>query len=380
MANDRTIETLLAQAGHFHDPASGAIVPPIQPSSTFARDEQYGLPSEHSYSRATNPVVSQAQDLLAALDGGEASLLFASGMAGITAALETLRHGERVVAPSVMYHGTRDWLNHLADARGVVVDWFDPADEDGLRNTVNGEPLKLIWIETAVNPTWDVVDIEQAALLAHDNGGWLAVDATISPPVTCKPLALGADIVFHSATKYLNGHSDLTGGVLVTAICDERWNEITKARLLMGGVPGSFEAWLLIRGLRTLALRYERASASALRIAQHLEHHPEIEAVLYQGLASHPRHTVAARQMMAGFGGMLSIRVKGGREKALAVAGRLKVFVRATSLGGVESLVEHRATIEPKSPKVPDDLLRLSVGIESGDDLIADLEQALRRG
>jgi cystathionine gamma-synthase len=234
-----------------------------------------------------------------------------------------------------------------------------------------------VWIETPVNPTWDVIDIAAAAEAAHGAGAILAVDATAATPVLTRPLTLGADLAFHSATKYLNGHSDLTAGVLVTRAIDARWQEITSVRHLMGGVLGAFEAWLLLRGLRTLYLRVERASASALEIARHFEGHPKLAAVLYPGLESHPGHAVAKRQMTGGFGGMLSLLVDGDAAAARAVAARTRLFVPATSLGGVESLIEHRATIEGPHSVVPKNLLRLSIGIEDPADLIADLEQAL---
>lgn len=375
--NDHSIDTRLAQAGHYIDPASGGIVPPIQPSSTYARGSDNALLGVHGYARAGNPNLSEAEEQLAALDGGTSAMLFASGMSAITTAMETLRSGDRVVAPDVMYHGTRDWLAHLAATRGIELVSFGPSDPDGLERAVANIPTQLVWIETSVNPTWDVIDVAAAAEIAHANGAWLAVDSTVSPPVTTRPLELGADLVFHSATKYLNGHSDITGGVLITKSDDERWQAMSDARAMLGGILGAFETWLLMRGMRTLAVRFERASGNALRIARHFEHHPGLQAVLYPGLESHPGHAIAARQMRGGFGGMMSLRVNGDATRAKEVSGKMKVFVRATSLGGVESLVEHRASVETPGSKVPQDLLRLSIGIESGDDLIADIEQAL---
>jgi cystathionine gamma-synthase len=369
--------TKLAQGGHFVDPATGAIVPAVHPSTTFARDEDYSLPSEFSYARAANPNTTHVERLIAELEGGADTLVFASGMAGISTLLESVPGGKRIAAPSVMYHGARDWMNHIAAQRGVTLDWFDPRAEGDLEAHTHAGDTALIWIETAVNPTWDVIDIAAAANTAHAAGARLAVDATVSPPVTCTPLALGADYVFHSATKYLNGHSDVTAGVVTTAKVDDEWRAIQTHRTLMGGIPGPFETWLLMRGLRTLALRFERASANAQTIAQTFHNHSQLEAVLYPGLATHPRHDVAARQLRNGFGGMLSLMIAGGSERALAVAGKLKLFVRATSLGGVESLVEHRATVEGLTSPVPPQLLRMSIGIEAVEDLVADIEQAL---
>ena len=235
----------------------------------------------------------------------------------------------------------------------------------------------LVWIESPVNPTWDVIDIALAADIAHQAGAILAVDGTVASPVTTRALEYGADIVFHSATKYLNGHSDVVAGVLVTAKLDDRWEEIKLVRTLTGGVLGPFEAWLLLRGMRTLFLRFVKASQNALRLAQHFEGHPGLRQVLYPGLESHPGHAIAKRQMIQGFGGMLSLLVEGGAEDAKRIAGRTRLFVRATSLGGVESLIEHRASSEGPHSEVPQNLLRLSIGIENCQDLINDLEQSL---
>ena len=372
-------ETLLAQAAHFIDPANGAVVPPIHPATTFARDADYALRGRSSYARPANPTYEPVEPLLAALDGGAEALLFASGLAGISAVLETVRTGGHVVAPRIMYHGAQDWLRHISERRGVGLTLFDAADPQALADAVRPGETALVWIESPVNPTWDVIDIAAAAEAAHDAGAALAVDSTVAPPVTTRALDLGADIVFHSATKYLNGHSDVLAGVLVTRQADARWEEIKQVRKLTGGVLGAFEAWLLLRGLRTLALRFERSSASALKIARHFEGHARVERVLYPGLESHPGHAVAKRQMRNGFSGMLSLLIDGDAEAAKSAATRLKIILPATSLGGVESLVEHRKTIEGPHSAVPENLLRLSIGIEQVDELIADLEQALAR-
>lgn len=371
--------TRAAQALRHFDPRTGAITPGIELSSTFARDEDYAPRQSYIYARDGGPTVEHAEALLADLDGAAGSLVFASGMSAFVALIETLATGERVVAPRIMYHGGLAWLDRMAARRGIEVSRFDAGDPEALAAALAKGRTRLVWIETPSNPTWDVVDIAAAAQAAHDAGALLAVDCTAAPPCTLRALALGADVAFHSGTKYLGGHSDLTAGVLSFARRDALWDEVRLVRTLMGGVIAAFEAWLLIRGIRTLFLRYERASDNALAIARRFQDHPGIERVLYPGLESHPGHAVAARQMTGGFGGMLSLLVRGRFETARDVARFAQVFVPATSLGGVESLIEHRKAIEGPKSLVPDTLLRLSVGIEAAADLVADLEQALER-
>lgn len=369
--------TVLAQAGHFVDQVTGAITPPIHSSTTFARDSHYELLGDYGYSRDQNPTYDQVERLAAELDQGAEAKVFASGMAAIAAVFETVNTGEHIVAPEIMYHVAQDWLRRIAEKRGIGLSFFDTTDPAALQRAIKPGETAIVWIETPVNPTWDVIDIGDAATVAHEAGAILGVDCTVSPPITTRALGFGADIVFHSATKYLNGHSDVTAGILVTRQCDDRWDEIKFVRKHVGGVLGAFESWLLLRGMRTLAIRFEKASSNALEIAQHFEKHPKLDAVLYPGLSSHPGHRIAQRQMTGGFGGMMSLCVKGGAERAKRLATRLNLFVSATSLGGVESLVEHRATVEGPLSKVQPNLLRLSVGIEDSQDLIADLEQAL---
>ena len=398
--SDRSIETLLAQGGHFIDPATGAIVPPIHPSTTYARDERYELIG-YGYSRSGNPTSTQVEEVLARLEGAEEALVFASGLAGIATFFDTVRNGEHIVAPRVMYHGAADWLRRLAGRRGIGVTFFDaaappraappgavapgavapgavaPGAARALEAAVRPGETSVVWIEASVNPTWDVIDVRAAAEIAHAGGAILGVDATATPAVTLRALDLGADVVFHSGTKYLAGHSDVTAGVLATRHADARWEDVKLARTLMGGVLGPFESWLLLRGMRTLHVRYERQAENAIAIARHFDGHPKLEAVLYPGLESHPGHAVAKRQMTNGFGAMLSLLVAGDAGDAKRVATRTRLFVPATSLGGVESLIEHRATVEGPHSVVPQNLLRVSVGIENADELIADLEQAL---
>ena len=374
--NDLSLDTLLAQAGHFVDRETGAVVPPIHSATTYARNSRYEV-ADYVYSRNASPTGAHVERVLAKLEGAEDALAFSSGMAAIAAFFDSVGSGAHVVAPRVMYHGAADLLRRLADRHGVEVGFFEASKPGALDAAVQPGRTSVIWIETCVNPTWDVIDVRAAAETARRAGAVLGVDATATPPVTLRALDLGADIVFHSATKYLAGHSDLLAGVLATRRADERWEEIKAARTRMGGVLGAFEAWLLLRGMRTLHLRYERQAANALAIARHFEDRKGVEAVLYPGLESHAGHGIAKRQMAGGFGAMLSLLVEGGADAAKRIATRTRLFVPATSLGGVESLIEHRASVEGPLSAVPENLLRLSVGVERADELIADLEQAL---
>lgn len=370
-------ETVAAHALKPIDAATGAVVPPLYFASTYARDETYTPKLRENYIRNGSPTLWHAEEVIASLEEGEAALLFASGMAAITTLLETVPQGRHMVAPDVMYYGTRDWLKRLEQKGRITLTLFDPGDPSALARAVRKGETDLVWIETPLNPTWEVIDIEAAAQAAHAAGAILAADATASAAVTTRPLTLGADIVFHSATKYLNGHSDVLAGVLVAGRVDERWREIAMLRTKAGAPLAPFEAWLLTRGMRTLFVRYRQASINALAIARHFEKHPKVERVLYPGLAAHRGHDVAKRQMTDGFGGMLSILVRGGIAEAVKVCTRLKVVVPATSLGGVESLAEHRKTVEGPASPVPGNLIRFSIGIEHAGDLIADIEQAL---
>lgn len=377
-ANDKLRpETEAAQALGWIEPAFGGISPPLHLASTFERAADGSYPLGRAYGRDQNPTYDQAEALLTRLEGGHASLLFASGMAAATAPFLALAPGDHVLAPKVMYWALRKWLLEFAQPWGLAVELFDNADLADLRSKLRPGKTKLVWLETPANPTWVVTDIAAAAAIAHAAGARLAVDSTCASPVLTQPLALGADLVMHSATKYLNGHSDVIAGALIAARDDAWWQRIRTIRAGNGAVLGPMEAWLLLRGMRTLFVRVRAASANALAFARNFERHPKVAAVLYPGLESDAGHAIAVRQMQGGFGGMLSVRIKGGEAAAMAVAARLKLIKRATSLGGVESLVEHRASIEGPTSPVPVDLLRLSIGIEAADDLIADFEQAL---
>jgi cystathionine gamma-synthase len=370
-------ETLAAQALGRIDPTTKALVPAIHPSTTFERDKDGGYSSGRGYTRPHNPTYDEAEELLAKLEGGQACLLLASGMAAGTAVFQALLPGDHVVASRVMYWALRTWLVDFAVSWGLDVEFVDTSDVDALTAAMRPGRTKLVWLETPANPLWSVSDIAAAARIAHDAGARLAVDSTVATPVLTRPIELAADLVVHSASKYLNGHSDVLAGAIVTARVDGFWQRIRAWRRDGGAVLGPFEAWLLLRGMRTLFVRVHHICESALAIAQHLQAHHAVSRVLYPGLPQHPGHDIAAKQMHGGFGGMLSIRLAGGKPAAMQVAANVKVFKRATSLGGVESLIEHRASIEGPSTPVPDDLLRLSIGLESVDDLKADLDQAL---
>jgi cystathionine gamma-synthase len=370
-------ETLAAQADHFVDPVTGSVVPAIDVSTTYARDDAYDLIGGLSYGRDDNPTYLQAEALLAKLEGGAAAKLFASGLAAIAAVFQTLRPGDHAVVPAEQYFGTLKLLRALIEPMGVAVDYVPAGDLDALAAAVRPGVTRLVYIETPANPTWAVTDIAGAAAIAHAAGAELAVDSTAATPVLTRPIEHGADLVVHSATKYLNGHSDVLAGAIVTAAETERWARIGTIRALGGAVLGPFEAFLLLRGMRTLYLRVRQASATAQAIAEAVDGHRAVSQVCYPGLPAFPGHAVAARQMAGGFGGMLSLRLAGGRAASLDMLSKVAVFTRATSLGGVESLIEHRWTIEQPHSSVPEDLVRLSVGIEAADDLIGDLVQAL---
>ena len=376
-------ETVSAQALGWIDERTRAVTPPIHVSSTYLRDPDNQYRSGRVYARADNPAFDQAEAVLCALEEGAQAMLFASGMAAATAVFQALAPGDHVLAPRVMYWSLRNWLTTFATGWGLQVELIDMHDPAAVQAALRPGRTKLVWIETPANPLWTVTDIAATAAAVHAAGALLAVDSTVATPVLTRPLALGADLVMHAATKYLNGHSDLVAGALVTRADSEHWQRVRKLRAQLGGTLGSFEAWLLLRGMRTLHLRVRAACASAQRIAEHFARHELVTEVLYPGLPGFAGHEVARAQMAGGFGGMLSIRVRAGRDggeaAAIATAARVALWKRATSLGGTESLIEHRASVEGAGTPAPADLLRLSVGIEHVDDLIDDLEQALRR-
>lgn len=374
-----TAASLAAQAMGWIDPVTRAVVPPIHMASTYLRDEDNGYSSGRIYARADNPTFDQAEATLAALEGGPKALVFSSGMSAATACFLALAPGDHVVVPKVMYWSLRNWLANFATHWGLKVDFVDADSTDAIAAAVRPGATKLVWIETPANPTWSVTDIAAAADIAHRAGALLGVDSTVATPVLTRPIEFGADIVMHSATKYLNGHSDIIAGALIGARDDAHWAKLRAIRAQLGTILGQTEAWLLMRGMRTLFPRVDWACRSAQSLAERLAAHPMVSEVLYPGLPSFAGHAVSRKQMTGGFGGMLSVRIKGGERAAIATAARVALWKRATSLGGVESLIEHRASIEGPGTPCPPDLLRLSVGVEDSGDLFDDLDQALRR-
>ncbi len=372
-------DSLLAHAGGGHDAATGGVVPALQPSTTFVRNEDYQLVSGgHLYSRDDNDLYRKTESLIASLEAAAESRLFASGMAAIAAIVRYVKPGGTLLLQSGIYWGTTDFVRKTCARNGVSLVEVDASDTQLLASEIARTKPDLVFLEVPSNPYLEVADIAQAAAASKKAGAVLAVDATAVTPLIMKPIALGADLVVHSATKALNGHSDLLGGVVSSASADsDAWRFICQERHDAGAVLGTFETWLLLRSLRTLSLRVERMNVNAQALAEHLSAHPLVDQVLYPGLGSHDGHAIAKAQMTDGYGSLMSILVKGSRVEALAVTGALKLFQRATSLGGVESLVEHRFTIEGAASGIPDTLLRLSIGIEHIEDLKTDFDQAL---
>jgi cystathionine gamma-synthase len=369
------LETRAVHAGTSVDPATGAVTPPINLSVTFERDPDGAYPRGFLYGRNANPNREELERCLADLEGGEAAAAFASGTGAILAVVHALAPGDHLIAPTDVYQGTARLLREVMMPWGVAVSFVDMTDAGAIARAVTPR-TRLVWVETPSNPLLAIVDIAAVARLAHEAGALCACDNTFATPVLQHPLALGADLVMHSTTKYLSGHGDVTGGVVVARRGEGFFERIRTTQVYGGGVPSPFDCWLLRRSIRTLPYRVRAHAEHALAVATFLAGHPRVEAVHYPGLPSHPGHAVARRQM-AMFGGMLSFQVRGGRDDAMAVAGRVRIITRATSLGGVESLIEHRASIEQPGTKTPQNLLRLSVGLEHPDDLVEDLAQAL---
>jgi len=368
-------ETLAVHAGAEPDAATGAVAPPIHLSTTFAHGPAAERIAGYEYQREGNPTQDRLETALAALEGGAAALAFASGMAAMTALLEALPNDSRILIPDDCYIGLRLLAQEFLSRRGIAAVTVDMGDLAAVRAAC-ADGIALIWAETPSNPRLKVADIAALAQIAHAQGALLACDNTFATPVLQQPLVLGADVVMHSTTKYFGGHSDVLGGALVFARCDALHERVAHFRHVTGAIASPFGAWLTLRGCRSLPARMAWHCRNARAVAEFLASHPRVERVNWPGLPAHPQHAVAAKQM-SDFGGMLSVEIRGGRDAALAVASKVKLFTNATSLGGCESLLEHRASVEGEHPLSPQNLLRLSVGLEHPDDLVADLAQAL---
>lgn len=369
------INTKLVHSGSEPDPQTGAIAPPIHLSTTFERTAE-GEPSHgFSYVRDGNPTQARLEEALADIDSGAAALFFASGMAAGAAVLQSLPRGSHVLLPDDAYYGYRVLAEDFFSQWGLTWDAVAMEDIDVVRKAMRSE-TRVVWVESPSNPLMKVVDLAALAELAHSHGAIFLADGTFATPALQRPIELGADLVLHSTTKYMGGHSDVQGGSLAFRTRDGLFERIEHVRTVVGAVASPFNAWLVLRGLRTLSARMRVQSENAMLVARFLTTHPRVEAVFYPGLETHQRHDVAKRQMAA-FGGMLSFLVRGGREEALAVTAKMRLFVRATSLGGVESLIEHRNSSEGPGSRTAQNLLRVSVGLEHPDDLIADLQSAL---
>ncbi len=368
-------ETAAARASHHIDPESGAILAPIQPSTTFERAPDGEYPGGFIYSRTGNPNRQQLEEILTTLEGGAACAAFSSGSAASAAVFQALSSGDHVVAPNDCYHGTRAILRDFLSRWGLEVTFADLTNPEETRRAIRGN-TRLVWVETPSNPMLKVTDIRRTAEIAHESGALCVCDNTWATPMLQRPIALGADMVVHSTTKYLSGHSDVMGGAVIAASEDAFFDRMRQVQTTYGAVPSAFDCWLTLRGIRTLHLRMRAHCENAGAIASFLSEHPRVEAVHYPGLAA-PEERAVAEGQMSDFGGMLSLQVEGGRQHAMEVAAKLRLFTRATSLGGTESLIEHRASVEGPDTQTPDNLLRVSVGIENVDDLLADLGQAL---
>lgn len=369
-------ETLAIHAGRKIDLATGAVSQPIVLSTTFERAPDGEYPLGFAYTRETNPNRQALETCLAALEGGTKALAFSSGLAVVTAALQGLQPGDHVIAPDDVYYGLRKVVADLFGKWQIEVSYVDLTDLSAVREAIRAT-TRLIWIETPSNPLMKVTDLAALSEIATKANAITICDSTFATPVVQRPLDLGIDMVMHSTTKYFGGHSDILGGALITRHDNYLFERCRHSQEHGGAVPAPFDCWLLLRSMETLALRVRAQQATAMAIAQFLERHTGVERVHYPGLVSHPAHALAARQMAGGFGAMLSFQIRGCRDKTMAVAARPQVITRATSLGSTHSLIEHRASVEGPSSRTPQNLLRLSVGLEHVSDLIADLENCL---
>lgn len=376
MRSEISLETKAAQALGWIDESTHSIIPPLYLSATYQRKEDLSYHKGLKYTRADNPTYQQVGQLLAELENGKATQLFSSGMAATAAILQTLREGDHIILTEGVYAGTKRWVKTYLKNWGIEASFIPDGNLNALEAGLITGRTRIVWIETPSNPFWKITDINEFSVAAHNAGAIVVCDNTVATPVLTRPLDIGADLVLHSATKYLNGHGDILMGALVTKEENELWNRLLAIAHDGGALPGAFEAWMLLRGLRTLYLRMERICSNAQMIAESLENHPRIREVYYPGLWKFPGHTTAVKQMKNGFGGMISVRL-GSKESAVRMQARTRLFRRATSLGLTESLIEHRKSYEGRGTKVPDDMIRLSVGIECAEDLKNDLDYAL---
>ena len=369
------LETLCVHAGTAPDPVTGAITPPISLSTTFERDPDGEFRRGFKYARDLNPTRQALEQAMALVEGGAAALAFASGQAATAAVFHALTPGDHVILPDSIYYGTPKLVNEMFVPWGLEATTVPMNDLGAVRAAVR-DTTRLIWMETPSNPLLTISDIAGVIAIARETGAIVVVDNTWATPVGQRPLELGAHIVMHASTKYLGGHTDVMGGILVARDDDAFFGRVRQVQHTAGGIASPFDSWLVHRGIKTLVWRVRAQTQNAIAVTNFLAGHPDVRAVHYPGLNSHPGHAIAARQMLL-FGGMASFEVRGGRAEALALAAKCRVFTRATSLGGVESLIEHRASIEGATTRAPESLLRLSIGLENADDLIEDLSQAL---
>lgn len=370
------VETQAVHMGNRVDQATGAVVPPIVLSTTFERDSDGNFPHGYVYTRSQNPNRAALEESLAALEGGVRAMAFGSGQAATNAVFQALKAGDHVVIANESYFGTPKLVREVYSQLGINASYVDMSDISAVRAAMTPN-TKIVWMETPSNPLLTITDIAAVSEIAHQAGALAVADNTWASPLMQQPLKLGADIVMHSTTKYISGHTDALGGALIFARDDEFAARVNMVQTLGGAVPSPFDCWLIMRGIRTLPLRVRQQTSNAQRVAEFLADHPAVETVFYPGLASHPGHALAAQQMHGGFGGMLSFGIHGGAAEAMAITANLQLFTRATSLGGIESLIEHRASIEGPTSATPQNLLRVSIGIEHVDDLINDLRHGL---
>jgi len=369
------IETKAVHAGRHLDQSTGAVTPPIHLSSTFERQPDGSYPTGFEYSRDGNPNRNALEECVSALEDGHEAAAFSSGSVATMTVFQALSPGDHVIAPEDLYYGIRQLLRDTFIPWGLEVSFVDMTDVSQTKSAVRRN-TRLVLAETPSNPLIKIIDIQKTSEVAHDAGAYFVCDNTMATPILQRPLNLGADLVVHATTKYLNGNDDVTGGIVVAKQGNELFEKIRKLQKIGGAIPSPFDCWLTLRGINTLPYRMRAHSESALKVAQFLNNHPAVEKVLYPGLSTDAGHTIASKQMSL-FGGMMSVQIKGGKENAMSVAAKVRIFTRATSFGGPHSFIEHRASIEAPGTKTPDNLLRVAIGLEHVDDLIEDLEQAL---